>query len=363
MYRDADENYVDPWTLKMPPCTIVPIDYIEYGQAPLDTHEEISFEIYSWIQEHNVSRAGHEDLIKLLNKRIKSEEGFDKMFNLKETKHCMCPNGCRLFLENLKAPCSCGKPQFKNRKPIKTMSYFPLAKQLSAFVADNNTRNLLLETHEPSGEGALEDIFDGKVFRDHKQELFPNNLDIPISLFIDGFSAFKGSNSSKMTILHIVVLGLPAQERYKKEHMLQIAIIPGDHNGDLYTFLRPLLNELRTLEAAGIRVTCPDGIFSFNVHLMLTSGDIIGVQEICHYTGHTSQYGCRQCRIKTIPHVSPSGNGTGHYYSGSAAMSSPREINEFTDGNKVDLGPRRQPILPPYNHSIVIPSSAWMSYT
>ena len=30
-YRDADRNYVDPWTLEMPPCTTVPIDYIEYG--------------------------------------------------------------------------------------------------------------------------------------------------------------------------------------------------------------------------------------------------------------------------------------------------------------------------------------------
>ena len=75
-YRDVEGNYVDPWTLEIPPCTTVPIEYIEYGQAPLDPHKEISFEIYSWIQEHNVSRAGHEDLIKLLNKQIKSEEGF-----------------------------------------------------------------------------------------------------------------------------------------------------------------------------------------------------------------------------------------------------------------------------------------------
>ncbi|KAG2222041.1 hypothetical protein INT45_003686 [Circinella minor] len=137
-----------------------------------------------------------------------------------------------------------------------------------------------------------------------------------------------------MTILHVVVLGLPAQERYKKEHMLQVAIIPGDHNGDLYTFLRPLLNELQTLEAAGMRGTCPDGVYSFNVYWMLTSGDIIGVQEICHHTGHTSQYGCRQCRIKTIPHVSPSGNGIGHYYRETVTMSDPREMNEFIDGDK-----------------------------
>ena len=120
--------------------------------------------------------------------------------------------------------------------------------------------------------------------------------------------------------------------------MLQVAIIPADHTGNLYSFLKPLLNKLRILQDAGMRVTCPSGIFEFNVHLMLTSGDIIGVQEICHHAGHSALYGCRQCRITTISKISPAGRGNGRYYPGDMdndAMPTPREIEEFTVGNKV----------------------------
>ena len=93
------------------------------------------------------------------------------------------------------------------------MPYFPLAKQLSAFVADDRTCALLSETPQETEEGVLTDIFDGSVYQDRKHEIFPNVNDIAVSMFIDRFSAFKGSNNSKMTILHIVIMSLPPLER------------------------------------------------------------------------------------------------------------------------------------------------------
>ena len=93
------------------------------------------------------------------------------------------------------------------------MSYSPLTKQLSAFVADDRTRALLSETPQETEEEALTDIFDGSVYQDRKKELFPKANDIAVSTFIDGFSAFKGSNNSKMTISHIVIMSLPPLER------------------------------------------------------------------------------------------------------------------------------------------------------
>ncbi|KAG2226021.1 hypothetical protein INT45_002487 [Circinella minor] len=314
-YRNTPDivEYVDPWdkqpTLQTDQC----IEYTEHGPMPLDSHEKKSYELYSWAQQQNISRFAYEELLKLLNKWIVDDDGFseygmplfspqkcesrmDKLFDLQETKYCVCPNGCRLFPQGSVDPCLCQAVQFRpNSTPIKTMSYFPLAKQLSAFVADDNTRNLLLQTRQQTEEG---------------------------------------SNNSKMTILHVVILSLPPLERYKTKNLLQVAIIPGDHTGNLYTFLKPLLNELRILEDAGMKVSCPSGVFTFHVYLMLTSGDIIGAQEICHHKGHNSTYGCRQCLIKTVPHTSPTGNGTGHYYTGKVAMPNPREIEEFSEGDK-----------------------------
>ena len=144
----------------------------------------------------------------------KCESRMDKLFDLQETKYRVCPNGCRLFPQGSTDPCLCEAVQFRpNGTPIKTMPYFPLAKQLSAFVADDNTRDLLLQTGQQTEEGIMTDIFDGSVYQACKQELFPTDMDIALSLFIDGFSAFKGSNNSKMTILHVVILSLPPLER------------------------------------------------------------------------------------------------------------------------------------------------------
>ena len=116
---------------------------------------------------------------------------------------------------------------------------------------------------------------------------------------------------------------------------MQVAIIPADHTGNIYSFLRLLLNELRILESAGMKVDCPDGTFDVKVHLLLASDDIIGVQELINHGGCNTLYGCRQCHIKTIPRKSPTGKGTGHYYKGTAAMSAPRTDDEFKEGNKV----------------------------
>ncbi|KAG2216785.1 hypothetical protein INT45_009672 [Circinella minor] len=218
------------------------------------------------------------------------------------------------------------------------MSYFPLARQLAYFIANNDIRSSLYQTmtqeHSP---GMLKDIFDGSVYKELKPNLFPNqsmdDLDLAISLFIDGFAPFEGG-SSKMTIVHIVFLSLPPNERYKKKNMLQVSIIPADHTGNLYSFLKPLMNELFILENAGMEVRFPNGSVKVKVHLLLASGDIVGVQELIHHSGHNSSYGCRQCHIKSVSSISPTGRGNGRYYTGTVNMPQERSNDEFKFGNQ-----------------------------
>lgn len=143
----------------------------------------------------------------------KTESNLGKLFDLQEVKYRMCPKGCRLFPKGSSSPCTCEAPQFKsNGQPIKAMSYFPLAKQLSSFVAIKDTRDMLKETPPPVGQGVMTDIFHGSVYQGLKDELFISNLDIVVSLYIDGFRTFNGGNAN-MTILHIVIMSLPANIR------------------------------------------------------------------------------------------------------------------------------------------------------
>ncbi|KAG2216592.1 hypothetical protein INT45_001980 [Circinella minor] len=218
------------------------------------------------------------------------------------------------------------------------MSYFPLARQLAYFIANNDIRSSLYQTmtqeHSP---GMLKDIFDGSVYKELKPSLFSNqsmdDLDLAVSLFIDGFAPFKGGNS-KMTIVHIVYLFFFNISRYKKKNMLQVSIIPADHTGNLYSFLKPLMNELFILENAGMEVKFPNGSVKVKVHLLLASGDIAGIQELIQHSGHNSTYGCRQCHIETVSSISPAGRGNGRYYTGTVDMPQEGSDDEFKNGNE-----------------------------
>ncbi|KAG2219652.1 hypothetical protein INT45_012353 [Circinella minor] len=159
----------------------------------------------------------------------------------------------------------------------------------------------MTQEHSP---GMLKDIFEGSVYKELKPNLLPNQsmdaLDLAISLFIDGFSPFNGGNS-KITIVHIVFLSLPPNERYKKKNMLQVSIILADHTGNLYSFLKPLMNELFSLENAGMEVKFRNG----------------------------------SVKVKTVSSISPTGRENRRYYIGSVDMPEERSNDEFKYGNEV----------------------------
>ena len=124
--------------------------------------------------------------------------------------------------------------------------------------------------------------------------------------------------------------------RYKNENMIQVCILPVKPKS-MDNFLEPLFIELRKLEKAGLEVKCSSGVFHLNVHLMLTSGDIVAVQELVYHS-YRSLYGCRICPIQTINAVSPEGAGNGNYFRGSRnALHHFRDIEQFVDGAPVSV--------------------------
>lgn len=119
--------------------------------------------------------------------------------------------------------------------------------------------------------------------------------------------------------------------------MLQVAIIPAAPS-DIDSFLQPLLDKLRILQSYGVKATCENGsTYSLKAHLLLMSGDIIGVQQLVKHTGHQSEHGCRRCHIKSVPAISPSVLGYGRYYRGSSSSDEERSSDEFKLGAPVKL--------------------------
>ena len=250
--------YRDPWTKEPPVDTSIPIRQTVYPAVEHDAIAKRSYELYYWVQKNNINRAAHESLIQMINAWIPGKQNdsmYTKTHNLlrnileqqlfspsvtentmatllgvQEDKYRVCPKNCRLFPKSNTDPCSCGTDQFKdtqNTKPIKTMTYFPLARQIAciAAVKDNFLSLQRTAAKHASANRPMMDIFDGSVIQEKLKHLFPANpqpkvlptgerlphLDLAVSLFIDGFT--KYGSRSRMTIVHLVLLSLPPKER------------------------------------------------------------------------------------------------------------------------------------------------------
>ncbi|KAG2213007.1 hypothetical protein INT45_000059 [Circinella minor] len=260
--------YIDPWDKEPPLHTDVPFEETDHNVSR-DAYTSLLSMLNEWIVDDSFDK-------KLLFLPAKSEARLEKMFNLQETKYRICPGHCRLFPLTSMDNCSCGKEQFfSNGEPIASMSYFPLRRQLAYMISDQDIRMSILDTVtlQPleSGEEVLTDIMDGKWKLEN---------DYRTSYIIESITKGKFSYTTS--------------ER---------AVCSED---------------------AGINVYCEGGPIHVKVHLLLASGDLIGCQEIAHHTGNNSEYGCRQCHIKTTSEISPAGKGHGRYYPSIIAMSTPR---------------------------------------
>ena len=148
--------------------------------------------------------------------------------SVKSKLYRVCPKGCRMFPPNSTENCSCGEPQFKEgtaNVPIKTMSYFPLAKQLSSHVANLSFQR---QVHEyfvqqyatttntaattPSGR-VYKDITDGSVYQNLRSTYFTESTNLSLGLYVDAFTLTRGAKVS-LTIVHVVIMSLPPTERY-----------------------------------------------------------------------------------------------------------------------------------------------------
>ena len=104
------------------------------------------------------------------------------------------------------------------------MSYFPLAKQLSAHVADPTFRDQVhtyfcqqqaiatTNARTALSSRVYKDITDGSVYQNLRRSHFAQSVNLSLALYIDGFTLTRGAKVS-MTIVHLVIMSLPPSER------------------------------------------------------------------------------------------------------------------------------------------------------
>ena len=153
--------------------------------------------------------------------KYKAETKITEQYPVKPVYYDYCQNGCQIYTDYVSIGCPCGQKRYKEINPnklqaVSTTLYMPLAEQIAALIS-NDTRGEKLMTlmdRESEEDGVREDIFDGNMYKKHKS-LFKGDMDIAISLYIDGFAPFNKGKTS-MTIFNIIILNLSPKERYDK---------------------------------------------------------------------------------------------------------------------------------------------------
>ncbi|KAG2217444.1 hypothetical protein INT45_009643 [Circinella minor] len=168
-----------------------------------------------------------------------------------------------------------------------TVQQFSLIDMLALFIYEESSRKELLYhaqyDNQDKENGVYQDVFDGDTYKEMKAEgHFANPLDIALSLYTDVFSL--GPNGQLAIMIQTAILLGPKAPR------------------NLFSFLKPLLSELETLQLTGILVKADDQkIYHSRTHLLLATGDLPATTKMALHVGHTAKLGCRVCEVEGSP--------------------------------------------------------------
>jgi len=130
---------------------------------------------------------------------------------------------------------------------------------------------------------------------------FSDHHDIALGFATNGFAPFKKWKHTAWILL-VFNYNLPPDERFQRDNILCVGIIPGPKkpwNAD--SFIHPLMQEL--LELA-IGVPAYDALssrrFALHAYLITAFGDIPAISMIMRMKGHNSLCPCQMCEIRGI---------------------------------------------------------------
>jgi Transposase family tnp2 len=228
---------------------------------------------------------------------------------------CVCYTGPYADLD--KCP-RCGTSRLNEfGRARRTFSYMPLIPRLRALMSNRTyATHLQYRADEHANArtpGKITDILDGLHYRSllgervvvgdrtYPHNYFSDHRGIALGFATDGFAPFKKRKHTAWFLL-IFNYNLPPEQRFRKDNILYIGIIPGPKKPwDADSFIYPLVCELLEL-AIGVSAydALSRSLFALHAYVITGFGDIPAVSMLMHMKGHNGLCPCRMCRILGI---------------------------------------------------------------
>jgi len=147
-------------------------------------------------------------------------------------------------------------------------------------------------------QNGYEDIYDGSLYR---EMMLPNGIlnsqnNISLTWNIDGLPVFSSSKFS-LWPCYLVVNELPYRLRQLRENIIIGGLWFGEEKPNMHVYLKPIINELATLERDGIEVQSPSVPHSFVTKAVLLAGtcDLPAKCLILNTIQFNGMFGCSKC--------------------------------------------------------------------
>lgn len=117
-------------------------------------------------------------------------------------------------------------------------------------------------------------------------------------IMVDWFQPFKFSNYS-VGAVYLSVLNLPREERFKRNNIILVGIIPDcKTEPPTNTFLQPLVDELQEAwEGVYLKsYSSPSIPVKYRLALLCVGCDVPASRKLCGFLGHSATVGCNKCK-------------------------------------------------------------------
>lgn len=155
---------------------------------------------------------------------------------------------------------------------------------------------------QKSPEGIYSDIYDGNIWKEFMSVDGVPFLSAPfnfaLQLNVDWFQPFKHTKHAEGAI-YLSILNLPRQERFLKENVLLVGVIPGPKEPALHinSLLQPLVDELKELWEGVCVKTLDSTCAIIRAALICVACDIPAGRKVCGFLGHRATMGCSKCLL------------------------------------------------------------------
>lgn len=320
-------------------------DAFQYGVLPYFTKDDLlRIALYKIKSDGNVSLSVHQlycDIVACFTQDGKSQDRrtveacLDRLTGIHQTRYDACAKGCSAFTEddtdsdssdsdndrdpesdnhhNFCSICAAPRKRAPGKRP--TFDYVDLIHRLKLWYSEplraaelkGYVKSLDRERADPDNDdNSKRDIWDGKLIRTLREKgMLDRETDLAFTFSTDGVQLFRKGKSHTIFPMMLVCLNLSPEIRFLQDNIILLGIMPGpDKPKDIDSYLRPMINEFKSLEQGVpgvLDASSPTrSKFTLRAYIVAVTADMPARDDLMGLMGYSATHYCNYCNIQGV---------------------------------------------------------------